>query len=128
MTSPPDWDITDKEIKETFDRCPTCGKYAVFVTDAHSCNPTQSTGLLNDAKRQQRIAADPYPGNETVVAIQRGQSTAYAYHETTSDSQPLCQLTSDHSFDYLTRADAQANGRPPCQQCQHIRDARGGER
>ncbi len=128
MTSPPDWDITAAEIEETFDRCPTCGKYAVFVTDAHSCNSTRSTGLPNDAERRQRIEADPYPGDETVVAIQHGPSTAYAYHETTSDGQPLCPLTTDQPLDHLARADAQANGRPPCQQCQHIRHARGDER
>lgn len=128
MTSPPDWDITAEEIEETFDQCPDCGKYAVLVNDTHTCNPTRSTGHPNEQERQQRIEADPYPGDETVVTIQQGPSTVYAYHETTGDGQPRCSLTSDHPLDHLTRADAQANGHPPCQQCQRIRHARGDSR
>ncbi|WP_231189344.1 hypothetical protein [Haladaptatus sp. DYF46] len=112
--------ITPEEIENTFERCPDCGTYAVQITDSHSCKP-DLTSSLTDAERNQRIAADQYPADETVAIIDQHTASTVAYHELDVDNHLLCALTTDTLLAYCTREEAQNDQHAPCQRCQRLR-------
>ncbi|WP_227376257.1 hypothetical protein [Haladaptatus halobius] len=122
----PDDEITEAEIDETFERCPHCGTYAVQITDSHYCDSTL-TSNLTDAERRQRIAADPYPADETVAIVDQPASDTVAYHELDEDNEPLCTFTIDSPLAYRTRVDAQDDQHAPCLTCQRTRQKREAE-
>ncbi|SIR96734.1 hypothetical protein SAMN05421858_4825 [Haladaptatus litoreus] len=115
--------ITPEEIDDTFERCPDCGTYAVQITDSHYCN-SRFTSNLTDAERDQRIAADPYPGDETVAIVDQFVGDAFAYHELDADDEPHCTLQTDNPLAYCTRKEAQDDQYAPCQLCQRLREKR----
>ena len=118
--------ITAEEIENTFERCPHCGTYAVQITDSHYCD-TQFTSSLSDAERDQRIANDPYPGDETVAIVDQFVGDAFAYHELDADNHSLCTLQTDNPLAYRTRTEAQDDQYAPCQLCQRLRQNREAE-
>ncbi|ODR80088.1 hypothetical protein BG842_12060 [Haladaptatus sp. W1] len=118
--------ITVEEIENTFERCPHCGTYAVQITDSHYCD-TQFTSNLTDAERNQRIAGDPYPADETVAIVDQPAGDAFAYHELDADNHSLCTLQTDNPLAYCTREAAQDDQYAPCQLCQRLRQKREAE-
>jgi hypothetical protein len=115
--------ITADEIDDTFERCPDCGTYAVQITDSHYCD-SRFTSNLTDAERDQRIAADPYPADETVAIVDQFAGDAFAYHELDADNHSLCTLHTDNPLAYRTREAAQDDQYAPCQLCQRLRQKR----
>ncbi|MCO8256753.1 hypothetical protein NKF26_23305 [Haladaptatus sp. AB618] len=124
--SRPFGEITPDDIEETFERCPHCGTYAIRITDSHYCE-TNSETTLTDAERDQRIAADPYPGDETVAIVDQPAGGAFAYHELDGDNHSLCTLQTDNPLAYCTREAAQDDQYTPCQLCQRLRQKREAE-
>jgi hypothetical protein len=118
--------ITAEEIENTFERCPDCGTYAVQITDSHYCD-SRFTSNLTDAERDQRIAADPYPADETVTIVDQLAGDAFAYHELDEDNESLCTLHTDNPLAYCTRTEAQDNQYASCQLCQRLRQKREAE-
>ncbi|WP_266080794.1 hypothetical protein [Haladaptatus caseinilyticus] len=115
--------ITAEEIENTFERCPHCGTYAVQITDSHYCD-SRFTSNLTDAERDQRIAGDPYPADETVAIVDQFVGDAFAYHELDADNDPHCTLQTDNPLAYCTRTEAQDDQYAPCQLCQRLREKR----
>ena len=115
--------ITPEEIENTFERCPHCGTYTVKITDSHYCD-SRFTSSLTDAERDQRIAADPYPADETVAIVDQFVGDAFAYHELDADNHSLCTLQTDNPLAYCTREAAQDDQYAPCQLCQRLREKR----
>ena len=118
--------ITAEEIENTFERCPHCGTYAVQITDSHYCD-SRFTSNLTDRERDQRIAADPYPADETVAIVDQFVGDAFAYHELDADNHSLCTLQTDNPLAYRTRTEAQDDQYAPCQLCQRLRQKREAE-
>ncbi|WP_423743123.1 hypothetical protein V5735_00215 (plasmid) [Haladaptatus sp. SPP-AMP-3] len=118
--------ITAEEIENTFERCPHCGTYAVQITDSHYCD-SRFTSDLTDAERDQRIAGDPYPGDETVAIVDQPAGGAFAYHELDAGNHSLCTLQTDNPLAYCTRTEAQDDQYAPCQLCQRLREKREAE-
>lgn len=118
----PDNEITEADIKETFEQCPDCGTYVVQCNGAHSCKPAKQFHSVNREELAHRIETNPFPDDDPVLVREHKRYNTYAYHEPDSDGTPLCSLGADQSFLTRPREHAHEQFLAPCQRCQRIRE------
>lgn len=116
-------DDTGAAIRDTFDRCETCGTFVVALSQ-HRCPTEAADARPNRSERTALAAADDRDAETAVGVFPASQGNRYAYHDLEGRERTRCgceTYTDAARLVVTTLADAKRRGRSPCGSCRRLR-------